>query len=170
VRPDLEDEAALLDQCEVDTLRASGPGGQKRNKTESAVRMRHKPSGIIVVANESRSQHDNRVVALQRMRKALALKLREPVTSPKDVPEAISAGIDKKGRLKIGQKDARYVPAVAVALDVLAAHLGRISDAAKQLGISTANLSNFLTDDEDVFVEANVIRMQHGQGPLRRRE
>src|SRR5262249_6139502 len=54
MRPDLLDEDALLDQCEVDTLRASGPGGQKRNKTESAVRMRHKPSGIIVVANESR--------------------------------------------------------------------------------------------------------------------
>jgi hypothetical protein len=169
VRPDLDDEAALLDQCEVDTLRASGPGGQKRNKTESAVRMRHKPSGIIVVANESRSQHDNRAVALQRMRKALALKLREPVNT-QSIPEAISSGIDKKGRLKIGQKDARYIPAVAVALDVLAMHLGRVSDAAKQLGITTANYSSFLTEDEDVFVEANLIRIQNGQGALRRRE
>lgn len=169
MRPDLDDEAALLDQCEVDTLRASGPGGQKRNKTESAVRMRHKPSGIIVVANESRSQHDNRGVALQRMRKALALKLREPVNT-QSVPEAISSGIDKKGRLKIGQKDARYIPAVAVALDVLAMHLGRVSDAAKQLGITTANYSSFLTEDEDVFVEANLIRIQNGQGVLRRRE
>jgi hypothetical protein len=169
MRPDLSDEDALLDECEVDTLRASGPGGQKRNKTESAVRIRHKPSGIIVIANESRSQHDNRAVALQRMRKALALKLREPV-STLAVPEAISAGIDKKGRLNIGRKDARYIPAVATALDVLAMHMGRISDAAKQLGVSTANLSGFLTEDEDVYVEANVIRMQNGQGPLRRRE
>jgi hypothetical protein len=169
MRPDLNDEGGILDQCEVDTLRASGPGGQKRNKTESAVRIRHQPSGIIVIANESRSQHDNRAVALQRLRKALALKLREPFNT-QDVPAAISAGIDKKGRLKIGQKDARYIPAVAAALDVLAMHGGRISDAAKQLGISTANLSGFLTEDEDVFVEANVVRMQNGQGPLRRRE
>jgi hypothetical protein len=169
MRPDLLDDDALLDQCEVDTLRASGPGGQKRNKTESAVRMRHKPSGIIVVANESRSQHENREVALQRMRKALALKLREPVTLD-GVPEPIAAAIDKKGKLNLGRKDARYVPAVAVALDVLGAHQGRISDAAKQLGVSTGNLSSFLTEDEDVFVEANVIRMQNGQGPLRRRE
>jgi hypothetical protein len=168
MRPDLLDEDALLDQCEVDTLRASGPGGQKRNKTESAVRIRHKPSGIIVVANESRSQHDNRGVALKRMQKALALKLREPVKM-EGVPEAIAAAIDKKGKLNLGQKDARYIPAIAVALDVLSMHQGRISDAAKQIGVTTGNLSSFLTEDEDVFVEANVIRMQNGQGPLKRR-
>ena len=169
MRPDLEDETALLADCEVDTLRASGPGGQKRNKTESAVRIRHKPSGLIAIANESRSQHDNSETAFKRMRKALALKLREPVAVD-SVPPPISAAIDKKGKLKLGQKDARYIPAIAVALDILNAHQGRISDAAKQIGVTTANLSSFLTDDEDVFVEANVIRMQHGQGPLRRRE
>jgi hypothetical protein len=169
MRPDLQDEDGLLAECELDTLRASGPGGQKRNKTESAVRIRHKPSGIIVIASESRSQHDNRAVALKRMQKALALKLREPIATD-SVPPAISAAIDKKGKLNLGQKDARYVPAIAVALDVLSAHKGRISDAAKQLGVTTANLSGFLTDDEDVYVEANVIRMQNGQGPLRRRE
>src|SRR5688572_8370332 len=121
MRPDLLNDDALLDQCELDTLRASGPGGQKRNKTESAVRLRHKPSGLIVVANESRSQHDNRETALQRMRKALALKLREPVALD-GVPEPIAAAIDKKGKLSLGKKDARYVPAIAVALDVLSAH------------------------------------------------
>jgi len=50
----------LLAQCEVDTYRASGPGGQKRNKTSSAVRLRHPPTGLIVIAEESRSQHENR--------------------------------------------------------------------------------------------------------------
>src|SRR5919109_144612 len=53
----LSDEQ-LLAQCEVDTYRASGPGGQKRNKTSSAVRLRHRPSGLIVIAEESRSQHE----------------------------------------------------------------------------------------------------------------
>ncbi len=50
----------LLAQCEVDTYRASGPGGQKRNKTSSAVRLRHLPSGLLVIAEESRSQHENK--------------------------------------------------------------------------------------------------------------
>src|SRR5437868_2124571 len=72
-------DAQLLQQCEVDTYRASGPGGQKRNKTSSAVRIRHPPSGLIVIAEESRSQHENRAKALKRLRQALYLKLREPL-------------------------------------------------------------------------------------------
>src|SRR5258707_8833441 len=71
----------LLGQCELDTYRASGPGGQKRNKTSSAVRIRHPPSGLIVIAEESRSQHENRARALRRLREALYLKLREPVSA-----------------------------------------------------------------------------------------
>src|SRR5216110_2426333 len=71
-------DAQLLDQCEVDTYRASGPGGQKRNKTSSAVRLRHPPTGLIVIAEESRSQHDNKAKALKRLRRALFLHLRDP--------------------------------------------------------------------------------------------
>jgi len=71
----LSDEQ-LLAQCEVDTYRASGPGGQKRNKTSSAVRLRHRPSGLIVIAEESRSQHENKARALKRLRVALYLQVR----------------------------------------------------------------------------------------------
>src|SRR3974377_1787756 len=71
----------LLAQCEVDTYRASGPGGQKRNKTSSAVRLRHPPSGLIVIAEESRSQHENKAKALRRLRKAFFLELRKPLTA-----------------------------------------------------------------------------------------
>src|SRR6478672_1087724 len=69
----------LLAQCEVDTYRASGPGGQKRNKTSSAVRLRHPPTGLIVIAEESRSQHENKAKALRRLRRALYLELRNPL-------------------------------------------------------------------------------------------
>src|SRR5437660_7615871 len=72
-------DAQLLAQCAVDTYRASGPGGQKRNKTSSAVRLRHPPSGLSVIAEESRSQHENRARALRRLRQAFYLRLREPV-------------------------------------------------------------------------------------------
>jgi len=53
-------------------------------------------------------------------------------------------------------------------LDVLAAEAGSVSDAAKRLGISTGNLSAFLTEDEDVYVEANRLRATFGLKPLRR--
>src|SRR3954452_12607238 len=69
----------LLRQCEVDTYRASGPGGQKRNKTSSAVRLRHPPSGLIVIAEETRSKHENRPRALRHLRRSLYLELREPI-------------------------------------------------------------------------------------------
>src|SRR3984893_14173194 len=72
-------DSQLLARCEVDTYRASGPGGQKRNKTSSAVRIRHLPSELIVIAEESRSQHENRVKALKRLRQAFYLKLREVI-------------------------------------------------------------------------------------------
>src|SRR5262250_853631 len=84
-------DAQLLAQCEVDTYRASGPGGQKRNKTSSAVRLRHPPSGLIVIAEESRSQHENRARALRRLRQALYLKVRDDLDSAERSPEAVLA-------------------------------------------------------------------------------
>ncbi len=73
----------LLAECVVTTFRASGPGGQHRNKRESAVRLRHRPTGIVVVASERRSQHQNRAVALERLAARLA---RRRVKKKKRVP------------------------------------------------------------------------------------
>src|SRR5437588_12556779 len=79
----------LLAECLVDTYRASGPGGQKRNKTSSAVRLRHQPSGVIVIAEESRSQHENKARALRRLRRDLALQVREPMANPASLDLAV---------------------------------------------------------------------------------
>src|SRR5438128_8572068 len=90
-------DAQLLAQCEVDTYRASGPGGQKRNKTSSAVRIRHPPSGLIVIAEESRSQHENRARALKRLRQAFYLKVRDPLSAAELTPEALATSYDYQG-------------------------------------------------------------------------
>jgi ribosome-associated protein len=61
------DRAAVEREVSMETYRASGPGGQHRNVTESAVRLRHLPSGLVIVAAESRSQHRNREKAFERL-------------------------------------------------------------------------------------------------------
>ncbi len=66
-----ESDADLLRECEVDTFRSSGPGGQHVNKTESAVRLRHLPSGIAVTSQQERSQHRNKAICLQKLRKKI---------------------------------------------------------------------------------------------------
>ena len=161
-------DAQLLAQCEVDTYRASGPGGQKRNKTSSAVRLRHPPTGLLVIAEESRSQHENKAKCQQRLRRALFLHLREPVvpdlllTHPDFAPAR-----DGEGRLHLGVKDPRFWPAAGVVLDVLVHTQGQVSTAAELLGTSTANLIGFLQTSPKVWAEANHIRAAFGQKGLK---
>lgn len=82
-RPDEEnlaslDRESLSSKVEVSTFRGSGPGGQHRNKTESAVRLRHLPTGITVVAAEHRSQWRNREAAWERLIERLERLRRKP--------------------------------------------------------------------------------------------
>jgi len=72
-----EDDEALLAECRVETFRAGGPGGQHQNVTESGVRLTHLPTGVRAVARDERSQHRNRVLALQRLREKLEELTRE---------------------------------------------------------------------------------------------
>jgi len=64
--------SALKGDVEITAFKSGGPGGQHKNKTESAVRIKHLPTGIMVVATESRSQIKNRELAWQRLIKKLA--------------------------------------------------------------------------------------------------
>ncbi len=66
-----ETDRDLLLECDVETFRSSGKGGQHVNKTESGVRLRHRPTGVVAIAQDERSQFQNRRIALARLRKKL---------------------------------------------------------------------------------------------------
>ena len=85
--PESDDD--LLRDCEVETFRASGPGGQHVNKTESAVRLRHLPSGVVVSSQQERSQHRNKAICLEKLRKKIAqLNYKRPPRVPTRVPRS----------------------------------------------------------------------------------
>jgi protein subunit release factor B len=63
-----ESDEDLLRQCETETFRSGGPGGQHVNKVETGVRLKHLPTGIIVTCREERSQYRNKMTCLQKLR------------------------------------------------------------------------------------------------------
>lgn len=71
------DPQVLKKQVIIETYRSSGPGGQRKNKVETAVRLKHLPSGLTVIATEHRSQAENRKLAFERIRERL-IKLNRP--------------------------------------------------------------------------------------------
>lgn len=66
-----EDDSDLLSECRVDTFRSSGKGGQHVNVTESAVRLTHLPSGLVVTSQKERSQYLNKRNCLIKLRLAV---------------------------------------------------------------------------------------------------
>ena len=160
-------EPQLLAQCEVDTYRASGPGGQKRNKTSSAVRLRHPPTGLLVIAEESRSQHANKAKALTRLRRALYLDWRDPIDPATAAAHPDLAGAVAGGRLDLGVKNPLFWPAAGVLLDLLAAAGAQVSTTAAALGLTTANVVEFLRSDPRLWQSANRLRAAHNRKPLK---
>ena len=100
----------LKRQVIVETYRSSGPGGQRKNKTETSVRLKHLPSGITVIATEHRSQAQNRELAFERLVRRLERlnrprKWRIPTRTPRKavehrIAEKKLASLKKKQRQK----------------------------------------------------------------------
>ncbi|RLS56548.1 MAG: peptide chain release factor-like protein [Planctomycetota bacterium] len=138
MHPAVLERDALLSQCEVTRTRRSGPGGQNRNKVETAIVLVHRPSGISVEASERRSQGENLAVAVTRLRRELAVGVRSPevISSPSPLWMTRLRG----SRLTVNPDHDDYPPLLAESLDHLAALDWNVSSAAQRLQTTASQL------------------------------
>ncbi len=161
-------DADLVRQCKVDTFRVSGPGGQHRNKRDTAVRLRHGPTGLSAQAFERRSQRENRVRALRRLRERIALEARRPLDlSTYSPPPEVMALLPSDGRPAIGPRGSAYWPAVRELLDLFVALDCSVSETAQRLDVNTGRLSKVLTSQPHLLRTVNALRAARAQRPLR---
>lgn len=159
----------------MDTFKASGPGGQHRNKRESAVRLKHLPTGIIAQAVEDRSQHMNRASALKRLRALLAIRVRNSLdidsyTPPLELLQILPLKSTIRGSdcgPQIGPKNPKFILGMQALLDLIFAVDGSISEAGKLLGLSTGALSRLILSDDSLRMAVNDLRNSKGLKPLR---
>tara|TARA_Y100000588_G_C14133304_1_gene872669 strand:- start:479 stop:835 length:357 start_codon:yes stop_codon:yes gene_type:complete len=101
----------LLKECQVDTFRASGKGGQHLNKTESAIRLTHLPTGLVVINQETRSQHQNiRKCLLQLRQKLEELNYEPPKRIPTKKPRVAKEKILESKKKQSKKKQLRQKP------------------------------------------------------------
>lgn len=155
---------ALLAECEETAVRRSGPGGQHRNKVETGVVLRHRPTGVAAEASERRSRAENRAVAVRRLRMRLAIEHREP---PAAAPSAAWCGRRRDRRLVVAADHEDLPALVAEALDAIAAAGLAMPAAAARLGVSATQLVRLLGRDPAALVALNRLRAAAGRSPLR---
>ncbi len=151
----LYDDVTLAGECELDFHKGSGNGGQKRNKTSSAVRVIHRPSGISAVDCSERSQNRNRTAALAKLRMQLALQLRREPAVPPERPECALLHPE-------------YSFWCAHLLDVLAGCDWEPKPAAEICGMTPSALVKKLARDPQLWQYVNAARGERGKGPLQR--
>jgi peptide chain release factor 1 len=119
----------------IDTFRSSGAGGQHVNKTDSAIRITHLPSGIVVESQTERSQHANRDTAMKRLRATLA----------EEQANKAAAAVAQDRKLQVGSGDRSQ------RIRTYNYSQGRITDHRVE-GLTLYDLPNVLTGDLDALV------------------
>ena len=160
-------DAELLAQCRFDRFRVSGPGGQHRNRRDTAVRLVHTPSGVSAQASERRSQAQNRQTALARLRRAIALDLRRPVELDAYHPPPALERILPGARQRVGPRHPDFWAGAQHLLDLFEALDASLADSAAAIGCSTNQLARLIGSEAQLLRKANELREQRGLGPIR---
>jgi hypothetical protein len=162
-------EEELLRSCRFDHFRGPGPGGQKRNKTSNSVRITHPPTGLSVIAGESRSLQENRLRAVRRLKLRLAVEVRHAIDPRGWEPPAWFGQVVQLGRLAVSHRNEHYARTAALVLDLLDARKGSVGDVAKLLSVSTSSVVKFLESEPSLWTAANALRKSFSQRPLEER-
>lgn len=159
------DPATLARACETRFTRRSGPGGQNRNKVETAVIVTHRPTGIAAEASERRTQGENLKAALFRLRLKLALQVRRAV-EPSDPPSALWRGRCRGGKIVVRPTHDDFPGLLAEALDRLDRHAMDLKGAGADLGCTPSQLLKLLKEEPRALGLVNEARERAGLHPL----
>ena len=159
-------EEQLLKECLVRRGRQGGPGGQHRNKVETAVEILHKPSGVSAVAAERRSPEANRRTAIRRLRVRLAMEIRH-ANSVEIHPSSLWNSRCRNQRIHCSERHADFPSLLAECLDAVDAKNYDVRRAAAALGCSTSQLVRFIGRVPDALQLVNDARVRRGQRPLK---
>jgi len=159
------DHQQLKNACSITRTRRGGPGGQHRNKVETAIVITHNDSGISAQAGEQRSQHANLTAAMARLKINLAIGVRNnPLPT---VPDDLWKSRVKNRRISVSLCHADYPLILTTALDALALRENDIVATAKFLEISTSQLIKFFKTSPQIFDHVQKMRRTNGFKPLK---
>jgi hypothetical protein len=158
--------AKIAADCDFERLRRSGPGGQHRNKVETAVRLCHRPTGVVAEASERRSQAENRAVALFRVRVNLALEVRS-AKNLQDGPSPLWRSRCRGGKIVISGSHEDFPALLAEAIDTITACDHDLGRAAAVLGCTASQLVRLLKKEPRALELHNRHREQSGLGRLK---
>jgi hypothetical protein len=159
---------SLLKECDEIRTRRSGPGGQHRNKVESAVVLTHRPTGISAEANERRSQHENRHQAVFRLRIHLAVQHRSKAASVEPPePSALWSSRRQGDRIQVNPSHDDFPALLAEVLDTVVRNDFDLKPASEFLGCSTSQLVKFLKREPTAILQVNQHREELGLRRLR---
>ena len=148
---------ALLQQCDIRRTRHSGPGGQHRNKVETAIEITHRPTGIISFAAERRSQEQNRQVAIARLRLLLAVRVRS-VGRMEVIPSAVWQTRCRNQKIACNEHHDDFPVMIAEAMDAIDSKEFDVKKAADALGCSTSQLVRFIASVPEALSIVNTQR------------
>ena len=151
----------LLADCNIRRTRRSGPGGQHRNKVETAVILEHRPTQISAEASERRSQEENRLEAVFRLRLRLAVEVRHAVSSPYR-PSGLWSSRCRAGKVAVNPRHDDFPALLAEALDVVAGYEHDVKLAAASLACTPSQLTKLLQLEPRAMLAVNQARERLG--------